>query len=626
MTTGIIARGIEKSFGDRRILRGCDLNVKPGERVGLVGANGCGKSTLLRIMGGQMEPDFGEIDRPGTVTLLDQEPVLPGITVGDAADEALQWHRDLLSGYEKALTDGDFDRAGVLQTRIELVGWTMEHHIDMLLDRLGAPGRERLNSELSGGECRRVALARTLLGSPDVILLDEPTNHLDSDTAEWLQGWLEASTATIVLVTHDRYMLEAVATRIVEVEDGICVSYDGSYADYLLLRAERRASMEKAEDSRLAFLQREAEWASRSPAARTTKQKARLDRLDALAATRPIQREQTFELDLSTGLKLGRTLLEVRDLNKGFDGRTLMESLSFALGPKERLGILGVNGCGKSTLLRIIAGQETQDAGSMTVASRVRIAVLDQERSGLEPTDTVFEAAGNGASHITLGANQIHVAGFLRRFLFPREVLDQKVSKLSGGERARLLLAKLLLQGCNLLLLDEPTNDLDLQTLRVLEEALISFDGSVIVVTHDRAFLDRVCTTVLAFEGDGEVIQYGSRLQHVAAVARKASKEKNKARASARAAAAPVVQKAADKPKKPKGKKLSFKETEELKEIPAKIEALEVEQTLSEQQLADPSLYKDRADEVPGLTSRLAAINAELPRLYARWEALEARQ
>ena len=620
MSGGIFARGIEKSFGDRRILRGCDLHVKPGERVGLVGVNGCGKSTLLRIMGGLMEPDFGEVDRPGSVTLLDQEPVLPGETVGDAADEALSWHRDLLNDYEEALGRGDMDAAADFQTRIESVGWTLDHRIDMLLDRLGAPGRERLNSELSGGEMRRVALARTLLGSPDVILLDEPTNHLDSDTAEWLQSWLEAGTATVVLVTHDRYMLEAVATRIVEVEDGICVSYDGSYTDYLLARAERQAQLHRAEDSRLAFLQREAEWASRSPAARTTKQKARLDRLDALQKTRPIKKDETFELDLSTGDVGGRTLMEIRDLVKGYDGRTLIDGLSLSLGPKERLGILGVNGCGKSTLLRIIAGQEGPDDGTVTVASRVRIAVLDQDRSGLDPTESVFEAAGNGATHVTLGGRSVHVAGFLRRFLFGREVLDQKVEKLSGGERARLLLAKLLLQGCNMLLLDEPTNDLDLQTLRVLEEALISYDGAAVVVTHDRAFLDRVCTTVLAFEGDGRVIQYGSRLQHVAAMQRQVARERGADRSKARAEAPKV----AEKPKGPV-KKLSHKDKVELEKLPARIEALEVEKSMIEDQLADPTLYTERRDEVPGLKSRLDQLPGELAKAYARWEALEAR-
>ncbi len=615
----LIARGIEKSFGERRVLRGCDLMVAPGERVGLVGPNGCGKSTLLRIIAGTMEAEFGTVERPAHTSLLDQNPELPGQTVGEAADDALAWHRELLADYETALHDGDMDRAGALQTRIDQVGWSLDHTVDTLLDRLGAPPRERLVSELSGGEERRVGLARALLGSPDVLLLDEPTNHLDSDTAEWLQEWLMASRGAVVIVTHDRYLLEAVATRIVEVDDGLCVSYDGSYGDYLVERAERRAQMERAEDSTLAFLAREAEWASRSPAARSTKQKARLDRLSALQARRPIKREETFELQLSTGQKAGRTLLEIRDLKKGYGDRVLFEGLELSLGPGQRLGILGPNGCGKSTLLRLITGTELPDKGELLRGGRVQLAVLDQERSGLNLDDTVSEAAAGGATHVTLGGNNVHVAGFLRRFLFGREMLEQYVRSLSGGERARLLLARLLLQGCNLLLLDEPTNDLDLQTLRVLEEALLSFDGAVVLVTHDRAFMDRVCTQVLAFEDTGEVVAYGSRMQHVKALARRRSAERQEKKQAKKAAPQAPAAPAAPRVK------LTFKEKQELDALPAQIEVLEDEKVSIEGQLADPALYKDRLSDVPVLTARLDAIPAQLAALYARWEALEAQ-
>ena len=565
-----------------------------------------------------MQPDFGTVERPERTALLDQDPVLPGLTVGDAADEALAWHRALLADYERALEAQDLERSAALQSRIEQVGWSIDHTVDTLLDRLDAPPRERLVNALSGGEKRRVALARALLGSPDVLLLDEPTNHLDADTADWLQEWLIASHGAVVLVTHDRYLLEAVATRIVEVDDGLCVSYDGSYGDYLIERAERRARLERAEDSRLAFIAREAEWASRSPAARTTKQKARLDRLANLQSKRPIKKEETFELDLSTGQKAGRTLLEIRDLKKGYGDRVLFEHLDVSLGPGQRLGILGPNGCGKSTLLRIIAGREFPDAGEMIKGGRVQIAVLDQERRGLDPNDTVSEAAGGGASHVTLGGRNVHVAGFLRRFLFGREMLDQRVSALSGGERARLLLARLLLQGCNLLLLDEPTNDLDLQTLRVLEEALLSFDGAVVVVTHDRAFMDRVCTQVLAFEDTGEVVRYGSRMQHVHALQKRRAAERAERRNEKKKASKPA-------PVKTRARKLSFKEKQELESLPEQIEVLEDEKVALESQLGDPALYKERPSEVPVLTARLKALPEELGVLYARWEELEER-
>jgi ABC transport system ATP-binding/permease protein len=620
----LIARGIEKSFGDRRILRGCDLSVARGERVGLVGVNGCGKSTLLRIVGGLMETDHGEVDREGTVALLEQEPVLPGITVGEAADEAMSWHGRLLASFDAALATGDLDAQGRLQARLDDVGWTLDHRIDAVLQRLGAPPRDALISQLSGGELRRVALARALLSEPDLLLLDEPTNHLDVETTDWLQEQLEAWRGAVVLVTHDRYLLEAVATRIVEVEDGESVEYPGSYGDYLVERAERRERLHRAEDARLAYLAREAEWAARSPAARTTKQKARLDRLAELRTRRPIRREETFELDLRSSDKTGRTLLDIRDLQHGYDERTLIDHLDLGVTQGERIGVVGPNGCGKSTLLKLVAGMESSRGGSITRGGRVQVALLDQHRSGLKPKDTVFEAAAGGASHVTLGDRNVHVAGFLRRFLFAREMLDQPVAKLSGGERARLLLARLLLQGANLLLLDEPTNDLDVLTLRVLEEALLGFDGAALIATHDRAFLDRTCTSILGFVGDGTVLHFGSRQQlareaqrrraerEAAVRAEKSSRrdEVHRSRREAKAAARPRT--------------LSFNERREYEALPARIEELEGELEAVEAELGDPATYAGGGGErVVELTSRQQAIPRELEGIYARWEELE---
>ncbi len=621
--TLLLARGIEKSFGDRRILRGCDLVVAPGERVGLLGVNGCGKSTLLRIVGGLMEPDHGELELAGSVALLEQEPTLPGRTVGDAADRAVAWHHDLLFDYQRALSAGDLDRSGALQARIEEHGWTVDHRVDSLLHQLGAPPREAAVSGLSGGERRRVALARALLQRPDLLLLDEPTNHLDAETVDWFHDYLLAWRGAAVIVTHDRYLLEAVASRIVEVDDGVCVEYPGSYGDYLVERAERRERLRRVEDARLAFLAREATWAARSPMARTGKQKARLKRLDELKARRPIRREETFELDLSSGEKTGRTILEVRELAHGYGDRSLIERLDFNLAQGERLGVVGPNGCGKSTLLRLIAGQELPRAGEIVRGGRVRLAVLDQQRSGLDPKDNVFEAAGGGASHVTLGSRAVHVAGFLRRFQFPREMLDQPVSRLSGGERARLLLARLLLQGANLLLLDEPTNDLDLLTLRVLEEALLSFDGSAVIVTHDRAFIDRVCTGLLAFTGEAEVLRFGSRQQvsKVLERRRRAADADRKAAEAARKAEATRQRQQRKEQGRPRT--LTWKERQEYAGLPARIEELEAESEQIEATLADPATYRDGGDEVASLTARLQAIPAELETLYARWEELE---
>ena len=517
------ATGLEKAFGDRSILRGVDLTVDPGERIGLVGVNGCGKSTLLSLLVGDEPADHGRIDRTGTLALLRQVPGLPGETVMDALRDAVAWHARLLADYQAALGRGDMTAAAAFQDRLDREGWQVEHKIAGVMDRLATPEGSARLERLSGGEARRVALARVLLQQPDLLLLDEPTNHLDADTCEWLQGLLSGWRGGVVLVTHDRYLLEAAATRIVEIDDGVGVLYEGSYTDYLLGRAERQARLNLTEDRRLAMIEREAEWASRSPAARSTKQKARLQRLDALRQVRPVRRDEEFQLDLRTGFRKGGALLELHGIVKRFGPRIVLDGVDLVISPGETVGVLGPNGAGKSTLLSILAGSLQPDQGEIRKAPRLQAALLDQDRTGLDPSSTVFEAAGDGADQVVLGDRPVHVKSFLGRFHFPRESYDQKVAALSGGERARLLLARLMLHGANLLLLDEPTNDLDLLTLQILEAALLDFDGGAVVVTHDRAFLDRVCDRVVVFEGEGRVVSYATRMQHLAAVeARKA--------------------------------------------------------------------------------------------------------
>lgn len=618
MSRLLTASGIEKAFGDRVILRGCDLVVDAGERVGLVGANGSGKSTLLRILSGQTGSDHGSLSVTGQLTLLDQEPELAGRTVGDAADAALQWHRDLFGAWQEALERDDDRESAKLQARLDLVGWELGHEVDAMLGRVVAPPRDRLIETLSGGERRRVALAVALLSRPDVLILDEPTNHLDSQTIDWLQAWLANYAGAVIIVTHDRYLLEGVADRIVEVEDGVTVSYAGSYTDYLIERAERRAAMARAEDKRLAMITKEAEWASRSPAARTTKQKGRLQRLEALKSIPAMQNARTFQLDLSTGLKTGRSVLELVDVELAFTGRTLMRSLSFNLQAGHRIGIVGPNGAGKTTLLRMLTGDLAPDKGTIHRAPKFRAALLDQHRTGLTDHDTVFEAAGSGNDHVIVGERPVHVAGFLARFLFGAKMLDQRVSTLSGGERARLLLAKLLLQGCNLLLLDEPTNDLDLQTLRVLEEALMTFDGAAVIVTHDRAFLDRVCTEVLAFHGDGSQEMYADRLQAQRAID-----------ATEQVTVAPVKTSKADehaaRKRAQRSSRLSFKEKAELEALPGQIESLEVEMERLEGELSDPEIWKVDPERAKASATRLETLPNEIEELFTRWEALSER-
>ena len=616
----LIAESVEKSFGNRHILRGCSLSAAAGERIGLVGANGSGKTTLVRILAGDDWADHGEVRRLGTMAWLAQDPVLPGRTVGESLREAVGWHATLLDAYTAALEAGDMDAAGTHQDRLDLVGWEIGHRIESIQDRLRTPSSDAPIANLSGGELRRVALARALLAEADVLLLDEPTNHLDAETVVWLEGFLAGYRGAVILVTHDRYLLEAVANRIVEIEGGECVAYDGSYADYLIARAERHARLQQLESRRLNMLAREAAWAARSPSARSTKQKARLKRLEVLQGQKHWTAPKEMSLNLSTGEKFGGTVVDVQNLSKGYDGRTLISGLSFSLAPGERIGIVGENGAGKSTLLRMLLGKEAPDGGEVLTASRVTVGVLDQARTGLKGDDSVFEAAGGGNDHVWINKVPIHVAGFLERFLFTREHLDQRVDALSGGERARLLLARLLLGGSSMLFLDEPTNDLDLLTLRVLEEALLDYDGAALVVTHDRAFLDRVCTSVLAFEGNGQITRYASRTQAEAAMAKRRAAEAKRAAAAKRVveAAAPPVK--AVRPEK----RLSYQERKELETLPAEIESAEESQAALTAKLADPATYQGGVD-ISEITTQLSELESSLETLYARWEDLEAR-
>ncbi len=603
------------------MLVGCDLDVRAGDRVGLVGVNGSGKSTLLSLLARLLEPDHGRVEIVGRIGVLSQTPQLQGETVGDVVDAALGWHATLVRDWEAALGAESLDEAARLQDRLDQSGWAVEHRADAMLDRVGAPGRDRVVAQLSGGEQRRVDLARTLLGAPDVLLLDEPTNHIDAEAVEWLEGFLAGFRGALLMVTHDRYMLEAVAERIVDLEDGQLVSYEGSYADYLIARAARHARNAQHRERLLSAITREAAWASRSPSARSTKQKARLQRLDAMRDQVPQLNNRSLSLDLSVGVAKGVTLLEAHGLTKGYGDRVLLRDLHLVLRPGDRVGIVGPNGAGKSTLLRLLVGAEAADAGELLRGPRCRVGVLDQHRTGLDPNATVFESAGAGNDQVQVHDRWVHVATFLERFAFSREHFDQHTGSLSGGERARLLLARLMLQGASVLLLDEPTNDLDLLTLRILEEALLGYDGATVVVTHDRAFLDRVCTHILAFDelGTGRVDRYASRRQWLRDLtARRA--------ASATRAAEPKANQSAPRPGLPPTpaaptKALSWAERNELEGLPDKIEAAEAEQARLDALLADPTTYTDGTD-VGALNAESAASGTTVERLYARWESL----
>jgi ATP-binding cassette subfamily F protein uup len=530
-------------------------------------------------------------------------------------DDATAWHSTLMADFEEASIEGDLHRSAKLQDQLDDVGWEIDHKVDAVTHRLKTPPRDSLISTLSGGEARRIALARALLQTPDLLLLDEPTNHLDAETIEWLQAFLIGFRGAVILVTHDRYLLEAVAQRIIEVEDGLTVAYQGSYSDYLIARAERRSRQEDSESARLNTLAREAAWAARSPAARSTKQKARLKRLDVLHGERALHKEPSFFLDLKTGFKAGNTIIELVDVFGGYDENVLIKNLSINVQAGDRVGILGPNGIGKSTLFRILTQELEAFSGKVHRAPRVKLATIDQNRTGLKEEDSLFDAAGNGNSHVDLGDYQIHVASFLKRFLFQREQLDQPVSSLSGGERMRLLLARLLLQGANVLLLDEPTNDLDLMTLRVLEEALIGFDGASLVISHDRALIDRVCNVVLSFEGDGVVVSYASREQAMRVLnAKVAEPSKKKSVKSA----------VANNSSKKKSQKLSFDERKEFETLPARIEVLETEHGALNERMSKPETHSAGPQLAADLSQEMSAKQKQIDKAYARWSVLEA--
>ena len=640
------AQHLEKHFGPQFVLEDCNFALARGEKVGLIGANGAGKSTLAKILAGVETADGGSIAiRRGLhVAYLAQEPELdPRATAREVVEEGLaEWRRAVARHHEVSarIAAGEHDDAllaeqAELDQRIDLLGgWERSHVVEDMLDRLGVADLDRASGARSGGEKRRIALARLLVQRPDVAILDEPTNHLDADTAAWLEEHLAREyPGAIVLVTHDRYFLEAVATRIVELDRGKLQSYDGSYSTYLERKAEQLAHEERAERNRQNILRRERDWLSRGPAARTTKQKARIQRAEALEAETPANAGRGAKVDLTaTSTALGKTILECRGVEIGVGDRTLTEPFDLFVVTGDRIGIVGPNGVGKTTFLRAIMaaagapGETTRPrGGELVVGKNTRIAYLDQARAGLDDSLSIYDDVRGplGAPSVTIGKETMDLRTYLEGFLFDAGKQRQKVGSLSGGERARVALAKMLKSGANLLLFDEPTNDLDLPTLGALEEMLVDWPGCAIVVTHDRAFLDRTATSVLAFErrpgGPAHVEQHGGGFSDYVA-----HKKELAAQATATAKAEVARAREPEAPRKKKG--LAWAEQKELDGMLDRVDAAEGEVKRLEGELADPTLYVARAAEVPRLTQALEAARAEAARLIARWEELEAKK
>src|SRR5712671_3318147 len=508
----------DKFYGsDRQVLANISLSFLPGAKIGVLGPNGAGKSTLLRIMAGQEEPSSGvaELAPGATVGFLEQEPYLdPEKDVRGNVEDGVRELRDVLDRFNEisaafAEPDADYDALLTEQAKVQDAidradAWQLDEHLDHAMDALRLPDGDRDVTTLSGGERRRVALCRLLLSSPSLLLLDEPTNHLDAESVAWLERFLADYKGTIVAVTHDRYFLDNVAGWILELDRGKGIPFQGNYSSWLEQKQVRLAIEEKTESARRRTLARELEWVRMSPKARHDKSKARLSAYEKMLADEQNVKLDKVEMHIPPGPRLGDLVIQSEHLQKGFGDRLLVEDLSFSLPPAGIVGVVGPNGAGKTTLFRMIAGHETPDAGTLKVGDTVQLAYVDQSRADLDPANNVWKEISGGHDIIELGKKEINSRQYVSQFNFKGADQQKRVGDLSGGERNRVHLAKLLRSGGNVLLLDEPTNDLDVDTLRALEDALLDFAGCAVVITHDRWFLDRVATHILAFEGDSQ--------------------------------------------------------------------------------------------------------------------------
>ena len=611
------------TIGRQTIYDGAEFYINAGERVALVGRNGSGKSTLLRLITGDEIPSSGNITRARNlrVAVLPQDfEVDDGRTIRENVADGLAYFRELQEKFETVSVNSP-EHAQIDHELMIHDGWNLETKLGTVLEKLNLSREaDRRCHKLSGGEMRRVALARAIISEPDLLLLDEPTNHLDVNTVEWIENFLAEYRGSCLFVTHDRYFLDRIASRIVELSHGRFYSYPGSYAEYLAAKAEREANEDVLEQKRRSFLRSEIDWVRRSPKARLKRNMGRMKRFDEIAAQSGPVRDSEMELLIPAASRLGNKTVDLTDIALAFGGRTIIRNFSFEFEPGSRIGMIGPNGIGKSSLLRIITGQLAPDRGEVRIAPTVEFNYIDQSRIALDPEKTVADELSEGVDTISLGAERISIWGYLKRFLFEDDRINTQVRYLSGGEKARLMLAKILKQGGNFLILDEPTNDLDLSSLRLLEEALASYGGCVLVVSHDRYFLNRVCTGILGFEGDGEIVytpgDYDYHLEK-----RRAREAKNAPAVPPKPAAAPE----APKPKPPP-KKLSWKEARELEGMEAAILAVEDRIAEIEALFGEPDFYTKHGSESAALQAALDEARAESARLYARWEELEAKR
>jgi len=618
---------VSLAYGHHPLLHQVDLEVEAGERVCLVGRNGSGKSTLMRVITGEAIPDDGEVWRADTLRIAHLEQEVPPdsrLTIFETVAEGLGEAGKLITGYHKASLASDGSPGALaelagLQARIEAQGgWNQAHKVDAALDHLGLPA-EKPFAECSGGLRRQVMLARALVSAPDLLLLDEPTNHLDIAAILWLEEFLLEFRGALVFITHDRTFLRHLATRIVELDRGRLRSFPGDFDRYLqrrdeVLEAEARAAAKF--DKKLA---EEEAWIRKGIQARRTRNEGRVRALEAMRRERArrLETQGSASFGLDTGEASGKLVVDLADVSFRYGEHWIVRDLSTRILRGDRVGIVGPNGSGKSTLLRLILGELAPTSGRVVSGTRLSTAYFDQQRAQLDPDKTVRQNVSEGSDYVDVRGRSRHVIGYLKDFLFPAERIDSPVKALSGGERNRLLLAKLFTRPANLMVLDEPTNDLDVDTLELLEDLLAEYDGTLLLVSHDRAFLDNVVTSTLVFEGDGRVDEYVGGYEDWL-------RQRRVPRAPAGTRARPDSPARERTAARADRRKLSYKDQRELETLPARIEALEREQAALQEAMHDPGFYRQGGEAIAVHRARLQAIEDELGTAYTRWEALES--
>ncbi len=613
----LTALDISIKFGIQVILDQANLTINEGERIGVVGKNGAGKSTLLKILGGAILPDDGKItSRRGLkAKYVAQECELDlSKTVLENIKDGAAHIYSMLDQYES----GKGDHQELEHELTHCDGWDIDNHIKIAMQELNTPPADKLCSDLSGGERRRVGICRAIVSRPDLLILDEPTNHLDTGSIQWLENFLKSYGGTSLFVTHDRYFLDQVATRVIDVDNGSIYSYDGNYTAYLQGKAERDAKLELLEQKRKDYIRREIDWIRRGPKARGTKAKYRIQKFDDAVNSKFHSTEDDVELIIPPPQKLGNIILEMTDVSMERGGKKLFDNLNFTFERGTCLGVVGKNGTGKSTLLKLVLGDLEPVNGNIRVGQNTVFNYIDQERFLLDESKTVMEEAADGKEYVMLGDHKLSAWTYLKRFLFTDERIRQPIQQLSGGEKNRLLLAKMIKYGGNFLILDEPTNDLDLATLRVLEEAIENFPGCVMVVSHDRYFLNRICTHVLAFEGDGTYYLNDGDYDYYLTK----KKEKDDA---ARAAELAKKQKVVKEQPKPKKKGLSWGEKKEFETIEDDIMTAEMAVAEVEALMSEPDFYEKHGNEFTKITAELDEARRKVAHFYERWEYLNEK-